>query len=130
MKAHSSGKSAVSDFRPVQFFGNRASLLEVTIVTGRTHQIRVHAAYGRPPVAGDGTPATRKPTRRSGNSVSRMFLHASSVSFEWPRGGTVSLNAPLPPELASVIDRLAAAPKARGVRGLRAPRRARRPPAR
>jgi 23S rRNA pseudouridine955/2504/2580 synthase len=131
VKAHSSGKSAVSDFRPVQFFGNRASLLEVSIMTGRTHQIRVHAAYAGHPVAGDekyGDAQANAALREFG--LTRMFLHASSVSFEWPRGGTVSLNAPLPPELASVIDRLAAAPKARGVRGLRAPRRARRPPAR
>lgn len=131
VKAHSSGKSAVSDFRPVQFFGNRASLLEVSIMTGRTHQIRVHAAYAGHPVAGDekyGDAEANAALREFG--LTRMFLHASSVSFEWPRGGTMSLNAPLPPELASVIDRLAAAPKARRVRGPRAPRHARRPPAR
>ncbi len=131
VKAHASGKSAISDFRPVQFFGNRASLLEVSIKTGRTHQIRVHAAHAGHPVAGDdkyGDAAANAALEALG--LSRMFLHASSVSFEWPRGGTMSLNAPLPPELAAVIDRLAAAPKARALRGPRGPRGAGRPRAR
>jgi 23S rRNA pseudouridine955/2504/2580 synthase len=131
VKAHASGKSAISDFRPVQFFGNRASLLEVSIKTGRTHQIRVHAAYAGHPVAGDekyGDAEANAALEAFG--LTRMFLHASSVSFEWPRGGTVSINAPLPPELAAVIDRLAAAPKARTFRGPRGPRGAGRPRAR
>ena len=49
----SHGQMAVSTFRPVQFFGNVASLMEVAIDTGKTHQIRVHAAYAGHPVAGD-----------------------------------------------------------------------------
>jgi 23S rRNA pseudouridine955/2504/2580 synthase len=131
VKAHASGKSAVSDFRPVQFFGNRASLLEVSIKTGRTHQIRVHSAYAGHPVAGDEKYGDAEANMAlAAFGLERMFLHASSVSFEWPRGGTVSLNAPLPPDLAAVIDRLAAAPKARAVRGPRGPRGAGRPRAR
>ncbi len=35
-----------------------------------------------------------------------MFLHAHSVSFEWPDGGQFSVNSPLPPELSAVIDKL------------------------
>jgi RluA family pseudouridine synthase len=45
VRAHASGKQAVSEFKPVQFFGSRATLMEVAIHTGRTHQIRVHAAH-------------------------------------------------------------------------------------
>ncbi len=128
---YSSGKSAISDFRPVQFFGNRASLLEVSIKTGRTHQIRVHAAYAGHPVAGDAKYGDAEANAALGKfGLSRMFLHASSVSFEWPRGGTVSLSAPLPPDLAAVIDALASAPRTRGVRGPRVPRRGGRSPAR
>jgi len=128
VKVQPSGKSAISDFRPVQFFGNRATLLEVSIRTGRTHQIRVHASYAGHPVAGDD-----KYGDREANAVlkdfglRRMFLHASSVSFTWPQSGTeFSANAPLPADLAAVIDELAAAP----VRGRRSPRGARRPRAR
>ena len=46
VKAHESGKEAVSVFKPVQFFAKKASLVEVELETGRTHQIRVHAACG------------------------------------------------------------------------------------
>src|SRR5215470_4134589 len=53
VKAHSSGKEAVSEFRPVQWFGKRATLVEVGLHTGRTHQIRVHSAHAGNPVAGD-----------------------------------------------------------------------------
>ena len=53
VKAHASGKEAVSVFKPVQFFGKRASLVEVALETGRTHQIRVHAAHAGYPLAGD-----------------------------------------------------------------------------
>lgn len=128
VKVQPSGKSAISDFRPVQFFGNRASLLEVSIRTGRTHQIRVHAAYAGHPVAGDGKYGDAEANAALAQfGLGRMFLHASSVSFTWPQSGTeFSANAPLPADLAEVIDRLGSAP----VRGRRSPRGARRPRAR
>ena len=111
VKVHAAGKSAVSDFRPVQAFGRIASLLEVSILTGRTHQIRVHAAYAGHPVAGDekyGDEVFNEEMEEYG--LKRMFLHASSLSFIWPdRGTEFSVNAPLPTELARVIDALATA---------------------
>lgn len=106
VRAAPNGKSAISDFRPVQFFGNRATLLEVSIQTGRTHQIRVHAAHAGHPVAGDekyGDEGFNEEMKALG--LERMFLHAHSVSFDWPQGGTFSASAPLPPQLAEVIDR-------------------------
>jgi 23S rRNA pseudouridine955/2504/2580 synthase len=108
VKAHESGKAAVSDFRPVQFFGNRATLMEVTLHTGRTHQIRVHAAYAGHPVAGDpkyGDEAFNEEMRALG--LERMFLHAHSIGFAWPRTGEpFSASAPLPADLGAVLDRL------------------------
>ena len=101
------GKPSVSIFRPVQFYGREASLMEVTLETGRTHQIRVHARHAGHPVAGDekyGDEAFNASLRALG--LTRMFLHASSVSFAWPGGGEFSINTPLPPELAQVLDRL------------------------
>jgi 23S rRNA pseudouridine955/2504/2580 synthase len=102
------GKSAASDFRVVQSFGKVATLMEVSILTGRTHQIRVHAAYAGHPVAGDpkyGDAEFNEQIRDM--ELDRMFLHASSLSFVWPdRGTEFSVNAPLPPELARVIDAL------------------------
>ena len=110
VKVHESGKEAISEFRPIQWFGNQATLLEVSLHTGRTHQIRVHAAHAGHPVAGDekyGDAAFNEEMAAIG--LGRMFLHSHSVSFEWPQGahgGLFSANAPLPPELASVIDAL------------------------
>lgn len=107
VKAHASGKEAITDFRPVQFFGNVASLLEVSLHTGRTHQIRVHAAYAGHPVAGDEKYGDKEFNKRMQSlGLNRMFLHAHTVSFEWPQGAPFSVNAPLPPELSSVLDAL------------------------
>ena len=111
----SHGSMAVSTFRPVQFFGRLASLLEVEIGTGRTHQIRVHAAYAGHPVAGDD-----KYGDREQNSVlrdyglERMFLHAASIGFTRP--GTdepMVVSAPLGEDLRQVLDALLKAPRGR-----------------
>jgi 23S rRNA pseudouridine955/2504/2580 synthase len=102
------GKEAISDFRVVQFFGSLATLLEVQLITGRTHQIRVHAAYAGHPVAGDeryGDPDYNKQLRTLG--LNRIFLHAHSIGFEDPtRKVPISVSAPLPPELHAVVDAL------------------------
>jgi 23S rRNA pseudouridine955/2504/2580 synthase len=111
VRVDAGGKEAASDFRVVQFFGHLATLLEVQLITGRTHQIRVHAAYAGHPVAGDekyGDPDYNRQLRTYG--LHRLFLHAHSVSFEDPDGkGLVSVSAPLPPELHTVVDALASA---------------------
>ena len=121
VKVQAGGKPSVSDFRPVQFVGARATLLEVAILTGRTHQIRVHAAYAGHPVAGDDKYGDRDFNAELATlGLRRMFLHASSISFTWPdRGTDFSVNAPLPAELGAVIDALSAATPRRR----RAPRR-------
>jgi len=116
VRAAPNGKPSVSVFRPVQFFGRIATLMEVTLETGRTHQIRVHAQHAGHPVAGDekyGDPGFNETLQ--GLGLARMFLHASSVSFAWPQGGEFSINTPLPAELGTVLDRLATMKKpARG----------------
>jgi 23S rRNA pseudouridine955/2504/2580 synthase len=110
VRVHSSGKEAISEFRPIQWFGNQATLLEVSLHTGRTHQIRVHAAHAGHPVAGDekyGDAGFNAEMKEAG--LHRMFLHSHSVSFEWPQGahgGLFSASAPLPAELSGVIDAL------------------------
>jgi 23S rRNA pseudouridine955/2504/2580 synthase len=107
VKVAAGGKPSVSIFRPVEFFGRIATLLEVMLETGRTHQIRVHAAHAGHPVAGDekyGDAAFNESMRALG--LKRMFLHAHSVSFDWPEGGQFSINTPLPPDLGAVVDQL------------------------
>ena len=130
VRADPEGKPSRSRFRPVQFFGRVATLVEVTLDTGRTHQIRVHAAHAGHPVAGDakyGDADFNRELRALG--LTRMFLHASSVSFAWPQGGEFSINTPLPAELAAVLEKLAAAPGPRAT-AAESPRRAARPRAR
>ena len=126
VRADASGKPSISEFRPVQFLGKLGTLMEVSLHTGRTHQIRVHATYAGHPVAGDekyGDAEFNSRMRELG--LTRMFLHAHSMSFEWPRGGPFSASAPLPPELATVLDRMGDS-----VRATRNPRGGGRPPAR
>ena len=108
VKAHESGKEAVSLFKPVQFFGKKASLVEVALETGRTHQIRVHAAHAGYPLAGDEKYGdTEFNEKMKAVGLTRMFLHAHHVSFVWPETGVeFSVNAPLPADLAAVIDAL------------------------
>ncbi|HKU89298.1 MAG TPA: RluA family pseudouridine synthase [Steroidobacteraceae bacterium] len=106
VKADASGKEAVSVFRPVQFFGKKASLVEVSLETGRTHQIRVHATHAGYPLAGDEKYGDEEFNERmKALGLERMFLHAHQVSFVWPETGVeFSASAPLPADLAAVID--------------------------
>jgi len=102
------GKEARSSFRLLETLGRTASLLEVSIATGRTHQIRVHAAHLGHPVAGDERYGDREfndAMRRFG--LRRMFLHSHSVAFEWPETGEAfSVSVPLPKELEDVLTAL------------------------
>ncbi len=109
------GKASVSVFQPVQFFGPLATLMEVEIPTGRTHQIRVHARHAGHPVLGDDKYGDRERNAAMREyGLHRIFLHAHSVAFDWPGSGMpFHASAPLPPDLAAVIDRL---PRARGAR--------------
>ena len=88
------------------------TLLDVTIKTGRTHQIRVHLAHEGHPIAGDekyGDFALNKALARGdavpGHKFDRMFLHARRLRFEHPASGeTLELEAPLPRECISFLD--------------------------
>jgi 23S rRNA pseudouridine955/2504/2580 synthase len=82
-----------------------ATLLEVTIKTGRTHQIRVHLASAGHPILGDdkyGDFELNKALQKQG--LRRMFLHAWRLQFDHPGSGErIALQAPLPPELQKFI---------------------------
>lgn len=103
-----SGKRAQSNFRVVETFGRRATLMEVTIPTGRTHQIRVHAAHVGYPIAGDpryGDPEFNEVMR--GLGLKRMFLHAHTLGFTWPDSDEVfMISSSLPDDLREVRERL------------------------
>jgi 23S rRNA pseudouridine955/2504/2580 synthase len=91
------------------------TLLEVTIKTGRTHQIRVHLAAAGHPIAGDdkyGDFELNKALQKRG--LKRMFLHAWRLQFDHPGSGErMELLAALPQELRNFSERAAAlAPQA------------------
>src|SRR6202522_2422675 len=100
------GKDSVSVFKPVQFFGSLATLMQVDIPTGRTHQIRVHAAYAEHPLLGDDKYGDRERNAElKGAGLKRIFLHAQSIAFDWPGSGVpFHASAPLPADLAAVLD--------------------------
>jgi 23S rRNA pseudouridine955/2504/2580 synthase len=106
VKVAAAGKDSVSVFKPVQFFGSLATLMEVDIPTGRTHQIRVHASFAGHPLLGDDKYGDRaRNADLKAHGLKRTFLHAQSLAFEWPGSGVpFHVSAPLPEELAAVLD--------------------------
>ena len=98
------GQEAETVFRRLER-GAEFSLLEAELITGRTHQIRVHLAHLGHPVLGDdkyGDYELNKALRKRG--LKRMFLHAASLEFAHPVSGEkVALASPLPAELAAFV---------------------------
>lgn len=99
------GKQAVTIFHPIKAFQN-ATLVQATLLTGRTHQIRVHAQFSKHPIAADdryGDPEFNKEARAAG--VKRMFLHARSIEFILPSTGQrIKVEAPLDADLESALE--------------------------
>ncbi|HWJ02048.1 MAG TPA: RluA family pseudouridine synthase, partial [Verrucomicrobiae bacterium] len=92
------GDQAITHYRTVQNFAE-ASLLELSLETGRTHQIRVHLAHIGHPVIGD-----RMYGKRSG-LISGQALHAVSLRFRHPvEDREVNVEAPLPPNFSRVTE--------------------------
>jgi 23S rRNA pseudouridine955/2504/2580 synthase len=102
---HEDAKEAHSVVSVVRRYTD-ATLLEVQIKTGRTHQIRVHLASSGHPIAGDdkyGDFTQNKRWAKAG--FKRMFLHAARISFVHPQSGErVRIEAPLPRECAIFLD--------------------------
>jgi 23S rRNA pseudouridine955/2504/2580 synthase len=88
--------------------GALASLMEARPYTGRTHQIRVHAASAGHPVAGDDKYGEREFNQHMRTyGLRRLFLHAASLHFENPGDGlALSIEAPLPANLQAVLAKL------------------------
>src|SRR5262249_6949079 len=68
VRVHPQGQASESTFKPLESYANKATLMEVAIGTGRTHQIRVHAAYVGNPIAGD-----EKYGDKGGNSALKEY---------------------------------------------------------
>jgi 23S rRNA pseudouridine1911/1915/1917 synthase len=113
----SGGRAALSRYRVrerLETPWGKFTLVEVTIATGRTHQIRVHLASLGHPVVGDALyGAPRQLRSRDGKSqrptLERNFLHAAALEFRHPRSGkALSFSQPLPAELEGFLQRLRA----------------------
>ncbi len=105
VSVHSDGKSAVTKVKPLQA-NDSFSLLELRLMTGRTHQIRVHLAHAGHPVLGDGKYGDFELNRAlARQGVKRLFLHARRLAFAHPAGGeTLRLEAPLPADMGKFLE--------------------------
>jgi 23S rRNA pseudouridine955/2504/2580 synthase len=102
------GREAESVFHTVRHFPG-ATLVEIQLLTGRTHQARVHAAHLGHPIAGDEKYGEREFNRRlRAQGLKRLFLHAARLMLPHPvHGRPLRLESPLPPDLEAVLERLA-----------------------
>jgi 23S rRNA pseudouridine955/2504/2580 synthase len=107
------GKSSVSIFRTIRVYARKpegigASLMKIQLITGRTHQIRVHSAESGHPLAGDsryGDEAFNRKMKSFG--LKRMFLHASALDFPHPDNDQpMHIEPPIEEALQQVLDRL------------------------
>ncbi len=99
------GREAITGYRVRERFA-LWTLLELELVTGRTHQIRVHMASIGHPVAGDRLYSTGA-VRRGPDGLERLFLHAWRLELASPSsGGLIRAESPLPPALESVLEGL------------------------
>ncbi len=107
VRVDNAGKQALTHFHLLERF-DVASLCRVELMTGRTHQIRVHAAAIGHPLAGDdkyGDWEFNRAMKKSG--LKRLFLHAETLSFAMPSTGKqIELTAELPSELGQCLDKL------------------------
>ena len=99
------GRPATTHFRVVEEYEN-CSLLEVELVTGRTHQIRVHLSYIGHAVAGDTDYGSRGSLEEM-TGLRRQFLHAHRLTFSHPVSGLeMSFEDPLPDDLREALSKL------------------------
>ena len=109
MQADELGDRAISHFEPLEIYNldntNKCSLMKITIETGRTHQIRVHAHYSGFPIIGDskyGNKAANQYFRELG--LKRLFLHAKQLYL--PLADPITINAALSHDLELLLNKL------------------------
>lgn len=99
-QVHEDGKSSITHYRVLGKLKG-ASLLQLDLETGRTHQIRVHMQHIGHPLLGDPLYG-----REEADILERQALHAWQLSFETPRRGKVCLKAPLPQDFVHCMKSL------------------------
>lgn len=121
MTVHRKGKESITEYNVLQSY-RYFSWMEFRILTGRTHQIRVHMKHlGHPivcdPLYGDGKPVFISQFKRNYNLsqtedeerpiLARLALHAAQLSFKGLNGEDITLEAPLPKDLRASLNQLA-----------------------
>jgi len=106
VKVSEDGKPSLSIFSPVSIYKD-CTLMRVKLVTGRTHQVRVHAQHSGHPIAGDDKYGDAVFNRvMSERGLKRLFLHASELRFTLTDSVTIHVEAPLEPELNILLRNL------------------------
>ncbi|NHW03202.1 23S rRNA pseudouridine(955/2504/2580) synthase RluC [Stutzerimonas degradans] len=101
------GKEALTLFRVLRRFGDFATLVEARPVTGRTHQIRVHARHAGHSIAGDSKYGDEEFTREIRElGGKRLFLHAYALRVPLPDGGELALEAPVDEVWTRTLEKL------------------------
>ena len=103
MEVHDEGKDSITRFRRLQLLRD-STYVEAELLTGRTHQIRAHAAHLGLPLAGDeryGTDSSLARWKKRG--LRRLFLHSHHLGFTNAAGDHLTFNAPLPDSLRQVL---------------------------
>lgn len=106
VRVDAEGKPSLTRFSVEQTF-EQCTLVRASPVTGRTHQIRVHALHAKHPLVGDekyGDDDFNKEMKAKG--IKRLFLHAASLEFTLENGKHIHIEAPLPDELSSALKNL------------------------
>ena len=111
VKVHPDGKPSLTEFKILTAY-HHCTLVEARPITGRTHQIRVHAQYAGHSLVGDekyGDDDFNKSMRELG--VKRLFLHAAELGFYLPDAKELTVvKAPLAADLAAVVQKLTPSP--------------------
>ena len=106
------GREAWTSYRVIEQFGSLASLVQATLHTGRTHQIRVHLQHLGHPIAGDnvyGARQTKRLEEGARTEFARQMLHAYSLKFTHPiTGSDLCVRAPLPVDFTAACQALRA----------------------
>lgn len=105
VRVSDNGKPSLTFFREMEQYTG-ARLMQATLGTGRTHQIRVHAAHIGHPLAGDTKYGDREANKRlRDKGLHRLFLHAAHMGFEL-EGRAYGFSTPLPDDLKNFLDSL------------------------
>lgn len=102
------GKMSITEYRVIECFGE-ASLVEISLQTGRTHQIRVHFAHIGHPLVGDWMYCTPEKASLCPPS-DRLLLHARKLTIKHPNGTEIAVEAPLDERFSAYLDALRESP--------------------